>query len=73
MMVRVFEVKGAAGTIDGVEQAFNNRVEVLSQDPRIGAIKAEVLTDGEREDILGTRINITGYTIDVEYLDAATR
>lgn len=68
---RVFEITGAAGTLDGVEQAFNDKVEALSKDPRVISIKAEVQTDGERETILGPRLNILGYTIDVEFADAA--
>ena len=65
--MRVFEITGAAGTIDGVETAFNDRVEALSRDPRVRSIKAEVQTDGVAETVLGPRVNIIGYVIDVEY------
>lgn len=65
--MRVFEITGAAGTIDGVETAFNDRVEALSKDPRVVSIKAEVQTDGVTETILGPRTNIIGYVIDVEF------
>lgn len=70
-MKRVFEVRGAAGTIDGVETAFNDRVEALSRDPRVSVVKAEVETDGVSDTVLGPRTNIIGYVIDVEYEAAA--
>ena len=70
-LTRVFEVTGAAGTIDGVEPAFNDRVEALSKDPRVLSIKANVQTDGVSDTVLGPRVNIVGYIIDVEFADAA--
>ena len=72
-MDRVFEITGAPGTLDGLETAFTERVEALSRDPSVRRIKADVQTDGERETVLGPQINIIGYTIDVDYVDASTQ
>lgn len=67
-MPRVFSVTGAAGTIDGVEEAFNQRVLALTADPTVTKIDAKVTSDGIEETVYGPRPKITGYTIDVDYV-----
>ncbi|AXQ69822.1 hypothetical protein HOU03_gp446 [Caulobacter phage CcrSC] len=71
-MKRVFDVRGAFGTMEQAGEAFNAMLMRLAMDPDVRSIKSEVLTDGIHENmIFGPQPKITGYTIDVEYLDIA--
>lgn len=70
--VRVFDVRGAFGTLDNASDAFNAMLMRLATDPEVRQIKSEVLTNGTHQNLLfGEQPNIVGYTIDVAYVPVA--
>ncbi|UTU07923.1 hypothetical protein CcrC1_gp237c [Caulobacter phage C1] len=70
--VRVFDAKGAFGTMEQAGEAFNAMLIRLAQNPDVLSIEAEVLTDGTHQNLLfGEQPSIIGYRIDATFAVAA--